>query len=214
MRRQSEHRADYEAALDRLRAMGLLYRCFRTRKDMAQAITSAPHGRETVWRGGALTEAEEAERLARGEPFAWRLSVERARKALGEQAWSALAYIDLDEGVRIAHPDAAGDVVLARKDIGVAYHLACVLDDAVQDVTHVIRGEDLRDAVHVQRLLHALLDLPTPAYRHHPLLVGADGERLAKRAGSPSLRGLRVKGASPRDVWAMAGFDAAPADSR
>lgn len=94
-----------------------------------------------------------------------------------------------------ASPRAAGDVVLARKDAPASYHLAVTVDDAAQGVTHVVRGIDLFDATHIHRLLQALLDLPTPEYRHHPLLTGPDGARLAKRHGAPSLEALRFAGA-------------------
>lgn len=205
VRRQSEHMADYQGALDWLRDQGVLYRCFRTRKEVAEAAASAPHGPETPFRGEPLPPAEEAERLARGEPFAWRLSLDRARTRLGE-AFDQLAYTDLDAGEALARPGTAGDVVLARKDVGVAYHLASVVDDALQGVTHVIRGEDLREAVHVQRLLQALLDLPTPLYRHHPLILGPDGKRFAKRDGTGRLLDLRAAGVSPAEVRAMVGL--------
>jgi glutamyl-Q tRNA(Asp) synthetase len=105
-----------------------------------------------------------------------------------------------EHGQIAAVPDRLGDIVLARKDVGVAYHLAAVTDDARQGVTDVIRGCDLFEAAHVQRLLQALLELPTPVYRHHPLLLGTDGKRLAKRNGSPSLRSLREAGETVRDV--------------
>ncbi len=205
VRRQSEHMADYEAALARLNDQGVLYRCFRTRKEIAEAAASAPHGPETARRGGPHTAEDEAARLARGEPFAWRLSLDAARSRLGA-AYDRLTYTDLDTGEATVRPDTAGDVVLARKDVGVAYHLAVVVDDALQGVTHVIRGEDLREAVHIQRLLQALLDLPTPLYRHHPLILGSDGKRFAKRDGTGRLDTLRAKGATAADVRAMVGF--------
>ena len=223
VRRQSEHMADYEAVLERLRADGLLYRCFRTRKAVAEAIAGAPHGPGEVFRGAALPADEEARKLDAGEPFAWRLSLDHAREKLGP-AWETLAFTDLDDGPQAARPDAApmlwarpdtaGDVVLARKDVGVAYHLACVVDDALQGVTHVIRGEDLREAVHIQRLLQALLGLPTPLYRHHRLLLGPDGTRLAKRAGSKSLGQLQAEGTDPAAIRAELGFPAAPTPGR
>ncbi len=213
VRRQSDHMADYESALERLRDLGVLYRCFRTRREVAEAMTSAPYGLAEPWRGGALSTDEEAGRLARGEPFAWRLSLDRAKERLGAE-WGRLRFIDLEAGEIAVRPDSAGDVVLGRKDIGVAYHLASVVDDAFQGVTHIIRGEDLREAVHIQRLLQALLGLPTPVYRHHPLLLRPDGKRLAKRDGAPSLRDLRATGATPLQVWAMAGFDAGPLAGR
>ena len=107
----------------------------------------------------------------------------------------------------VARPELGGDVVLARKDVGVAYHLAVVVDDALQGVTHVVRGEDLREATHVQRLLQALLDLPTPTYRHHPLLRDAEGRRLAKRDHAETLRSLREHGMSALDLRGTLGFD-------
>ncbi len=205
VRRQSEHMAAYAMAVDRLREGGLLYRDFRTRKEAAQAAASAPHGPQAPLRGGPLALAEEARRLDVGEPFAWRLSLARARDTLGA-AYDRLAYVDLDTGSGLATPGATGDVVLARKDVGVAYHLACVVDDALQGVTHVIRGEDLREAVHVQRLLQALLTLPTPTYRHHRLLLGPDGKRLAKRDGAQALAALRASGVTPGEVRRRAGL--------
>jgi glutamyl-Q tRNA(Asp) synthetase len=206
VRRQSEHMADYRAALDRLRNQGLLYRCFRTRKDLDD-IARAPHGAVAAFRGGPLPAEEEARRLDAGDPFAWRLSLDRAKAALGP-AWDALAYTDLDAGEHAAQPETAGDVVLARKEVGVAYHLACVVDDALQGVTHVIRGEDLREAAPVQRLLQTLLDLPAPVYRHHRLLMGPDGKRLAKRDGAKSLAELRAEGADPQTLRAQLGVAA------
>lgn len=205
VRRQSDHMADYEAALERLRDMGVLYRCFRTRREVAEAMASAPHGPGDAYRGEALDPEEEAGRLARGEPFAWRLSLDRARERLGE-AYHRLTYLDLDRGEMSANPDAAGDVVLARKDVGVAYHLAVVVDDALQGVTHVIRGEDLREAAPIQRLLQTLLGLPAPLYRHHPLILGPDGKRLAKRDGAATLDELRRLGTTPIEVRAMVGL--------
>jgi glutamyl-Q tRNA(Asp) synthetase len=204
VRRQSEHMADYRAALDRLRDQGLLYRCFRTRKDLDD-IARAPHGAAAAFRGGPLPAEEEARRLEAGDPFAWRLSLDRAKAALGP-AWDMLGYTDLDAGEQAAQPETAGDVVLARKDVGVAYHLACVVDDALQGVTHVIRGEDLRDAPHIQRLLQTLLELPAPVYRHHRLLMGPDGKRLAKRDGAKSLADLRAEGADPAAIRVELGF--------
>jgi glutamyl-Q tRNA(Asp) synthetase len=206
VRRQSEHLADYGAALDRLRARGLLYRCFRTRREVLDEIGRAPHGPQEAFRGAALPPDEEARRLEAGEPFAWRLSLEAARRALGEAAWAALAFDEAGAGPdgehgRIpARPDRLGDVVLARKDVGVAYHLAVVVDDALQGVTDVIRGQDLFEAAHVQRLLQVLLDLPTPRYRHHGLLLGPDGRRLAKRDKAETLRALRERGVTAEAV--------------
>ena len=212
VRRQSEHLADYQAALERLRARGLVYRCFRTRAEVAAEIGRAPHGAEpTPFRGAALPADEEAARLARGEPFAWRLSLGAARRALGT-AWDDLAFVEEGAGPngetgRIkAEPERAGDVILARKDLGVAYHLAVAVDDALQDVTHVIRGRDLFEAAHVQRLIQALLDLPAPVYRHHRLLLRPDGKRFAKRDAAETLREIRASGVSAAELRGQLGF--------
>lgn len=204
VRRQSEHLDDYHAALARLEAQGLVYRCFRTRKEVAQAMASAPHGPMEVFRGGPLPAREEAAKLAAGEPFAWRLSLDAAAAKLG--GFADLTFIDEAEGVVSARPELGGDVVLARKDVGVAYHLAVTVDDALQGITHIIRGVDLFDATHVQRLLQGLLDLPTPAYRHHGLLVGPDGKRFAKRDKAETLRSLRERGMTPADLRKELGF--------
>ena len=205
VRRQSEHLADYQAALDRLEADGLLYRCFRTRREVAEAMASAPHGPMEVFRGSPLPADEEAARLAAGEPFAWRLSLAAAERRLG--GFGGLRFLEEGEGEIAARPALGGDVVLARKDVGVAYHLAVVVDDALQGISHVIRGTDLFKATHVQRLLQALLGLPTPVYRHHRLLTGADGKRFAKRDRAETLRSLREQGMSPADLKKELGFD-------
>lgn len=204
VRRQSDHLNDYHAALARLEAEGLVYRCFRTRREVAEAMASAPHGPMEVFRGEPLSADEEAAKLAAGEAFAWRLSLDAAARKLG--GFSALTFVDATEGVVTARPELGGDVVLARKDVGVAYHLAVTVDDALQSITHVIRGVDLFDATHVQRLLQALLGLPTPAYRHHPLLVGADGKRFAKRDRSETLRSLREGGMTAAELRRELGF--------
>jgi glutamyl-Q tRNA(Asp) synthetase len=205
VRRQSEHMGEYAGALQSLIERGLVYRCFRTRKEIAEAIASAPHGApEDVFRGEALPAGEEAERLAAGEAFAWRLSLRKARAALGP-AYFALVFEDETGPVR-AEPERLGDVILARKEFPTSYHLASVWDDGLQGVTHVIRGEDLREAAHLHVLLQKLLDLPQPVYRHHRLVLGADGKRLAKRDEAATLRALRESGKTPEDVRAMIGF--------
>lgn len=201
VRRQSQHMEDYQAALEALQARGLVYRCFRTRREVLDEIGRAPHGPQEAFRSAPLPAEEEARRLAAQEPFAWRLSQDAARLALGG-AYDRLVFVEDGEGAITARPQDAGDVVLARKDVGVAYHLAVVVDDALQGVTHIIRGDDLREATHIQRLLQALLDLPTPVYRHHPLLLGPDGKRLAKRDKAETLRDLRQRGVSPEEIVA------------
>lgn len=203
VRRQSDHLADYAAVVESLDQRGLLYRCFRTRKEILDAIGAAPHGPAEAARPGPHTADEEARLLAEGRPFAWRLSLDRAKEALGVAAWDALSFIEEGSGPngetgRIkARPETAGDVVLARKDAGTAYHLAVTHDDALQGVSHVIRGQDLFEATHVQRLLQALMDWPAPVYRHHRLLAGPDGRRYAKRDRSVTLAELRAGGLSP-----------------
>lgn len=211
VRRQSEHMDFFGEQLRSLGERGLLYRCFRTRREIAEAIESAPHGAMEAFRGQSLPLEEEARRVKAGEPYAWRLSLAAAEAALG--GFAGLDF--LEEGVgpngetgRIAaRPELGGDVVLARKDVGVAYHLAVVADDALQGVTHVIRGQDLFEATHVQRLLQALLGLPAPVYRHHRLLVGPDGKRFAKRDRAETLRDLRGQGVTPAGLRRELGFD-------
>ncbi|MBY0569367.1 MAG: tRNA glutamyl-Q(34) synthetase GluQRS [Hyphomonadaceae bacterium] len=204
VRRQSEHMADYEAALQSLIERNLAYRCFRTRKEIADAIASAPHEAGEMFRGEALPADEEAAKLEAGEAFAWRLSLKKARAALGP-AYFTLVFED-ETGLVRAEPDKHGDVILARKDFPASYHLASVWDDALQGVTHVIRGEDLRDAAHLHVLLQKLLELPQPVYRHHRLMLGEDGKRLAKRDAAATLRALRDAGKTPDDVRAVIGL--------
>jgi glutamyl-Q tRNA(Asp) synthetase len=202
VRRQSEHRAEYAGALLSLIDRNLVYRCFRTRKEVADAIASAPHGEAgDVFRGEQLPADEEAEKLVAGEPFAWRLSLKKARSTLGP-AYFALVFQDETGPVR-AEPERHGDVILARKDFATSYHLASVWDDAHQGVTHVIRGEDLREAAHLHVLLQKLLDLPHPVYRHHRLVLGEDGKRLAKRDHAATLRALREAGKALQEVRAL-----------
>ena len=202
VRRQSEHMGEYAGVLQTLIDRGLVYRCFRTRKEIAAAIASAPHeiARDVV-HGEALPPSEEEERMARAEPFAWRLSLKKARAVLGA-AYFSLTFEDESGRVR-AEPDRLGDVIVARKDFSTSYHLASVWDDAQSGVTHVIRGEDLREAAHLHVLLQRLLDLQQPIYRHHRLILGEDGKRLAKRDQAATLRALRASGRTPGDVRAL-----------
>lgn len=213
VRRQSEHLRAYATVTDILNRRGLLYRCFRTRKEILDAIGDAPHGPAEAVRPGPHPPEEEARLLAEGRAFAWRLSLDRARKALGARAWEALSFReegggpDGERGLIPARPETAGDVVVARKDAGTAYHIAVTHDDALQGVTHVIRGQDLFEATHIQVLIQALMGWPTPVYRHHPLLVGADGKRFAKRDRGETLAELRARGVSPAALRAELGFE-------
>lgn len=212
VRRQSDHLRDYAAVVDVLERRGLLYRCFRTRREILDAIGDAPHGPAEAVRPGPHPAEEEAALLAEGRPYAWRLSLDRARDALGEPVWDALAFVeegegpDGERGLIRARPETAGDVVVARKDAGTAYHLAVVHDDHLQGVTHVIRGQDLFEAAHIQVLIQALMGWPTPTYRHHRLLAGPDGRRFAKRDRSVTLAELRASGLSAATLRAELGF--------
>lgn len=204
VRRQSEHMADYGEALAALAARGLLYPCFCTRADIAREIAGAagaPHGPDgPVYPGTCrnLPAGERARRIAAGELHAWRLDVGAALTQTGALEWE-------DEGCGrvFAEPVMFGDVVLARKETPASYHLAVTVDDALQGITLVTRGADLFSATHVHRLLQALLGLPTPRYRHHPLLLDETGKRFAKRDRSLTLRALREAGHTPEEVQAM-----------
>lgn len=201
---QSTRLAAYAAALDRLRAMGLVYPCFCTRGDIAAAVAAsvaAPHGPDGAPYPGicrALAPAHAEARLAAGEAAAWRLDMAEATRRVGPLAWH-----DANAGHVLADPQGSGDVVLARRDGAFAYHLSSTLDDAVMAIDTVVRGADLFGATHIHRLLQALLDLPTPAYHHHRLVGDASGRRLAKRSDAASLAGLRAKGTDPAALVAM-----------
>ncbi len=190
--RQSEHTSEYREYLDRLRDMGVVYADHKTRKEQVEEALSAPQGETVTEQGGASPNP------------AWRLSLTAARDVLGAR-YDSLEFqeISFSPGRHRARPEVNGDVVLGRKDIGIAYHLAVVIDDARQGITEVVRGHDLVDATHTQVLLQALLGLPTPAYRHHALLLDDEGRRLAKRKGSKSLRDYRAEGLSTDDIKAM-----------
>jgi len=206
VRRQSEHFDDYRGALARLDGMGLLYPCFCTRRDIA-ASADAPHGPDGPLYPGTCrnrSTAERTERIARGDAFALRLDMARAAAMAGP-----LTMRESGKNVP-ADPAALGDVVLARKDSPASYHLAVTLDDALQGVSLVTRGEDLFPASFVHRLLQVLLGLPEPEYRHHRLLTDSAGKRLAKRDNAEPLRSMRQRGASPDDIRRLLGFDTAP----
>ena len=203
VRRQSDHLADYRAALNQLRSLGVLYPCFCSRKDIAAAI-AAPHGPEgPIYPGTCRSLPAEVarERQERGDPYALRLDVAKALKRTGP-----LRFHDEAEGTLEARPETLGDVVLARRDAPASYHLCVTLDDHLQGVTLVTRGRDLFHATHIHRLLQAILDLNVPAHSHHLLLTNAEGERLSKRDGAATLRSLRRDGRSAAEVRALAGF--------
>jgi glutamyl-Q tRNA(Asp) synthetase len=212
VRRQSEHFADYGAALDRLRADGLIYPCFCTRRDIQSEIAqagAAPHGADEGTAAGPdgpvypgicrkLSDDARARRVEAGEPHALRLDMARAVAAAGQLSWH-----DRTRGEIACDPAPFGDVVLARKDTPTSYHLAVTLDDHLQGVTLITRGADLFAATHIHRLLQALLGLETPDYAHHPLLHDATGRRFAKRDRALTLRELRAAGHAPERLRAI-----------
>lgn len=195
---QSERLALYAMALEDLKSRGLAYPCFCTRKDIA-ASASAPHGPEGIVYPGTcrtLSGEERDERMVH-EAHCWRLDMAAAIDEAGPLKWT-----DGEGAVHPANAAPHGDIVLARKDAPVSYHLAVTIDDAAQEISHVVRGKDLLEATNVHRLLQALLDLPTPVYVHHELLGTAAGERLAKRNGAPTIADLRENGTDPVDLVA------------
>lgn len=201
--RQTTRTAAYESALGQLRARGLIYPCFCTRREIHQELAgmaAAPHGEAApVYPGTCcrLSRHQQQAKLDAGTPHAWRLDSRLAADTTGP-----LTFRDLRWGTITANPDLLGDVVLARKDIGCAYHLAVVVDDAFQQISHVTRGDDLLAATHVHRLLQHLLGLPAPVYLHHPLLLDEHGKRLAKRCDAQSIASLRAAGLTPAEVLA------------
>ncbi|KQR83571.1 tRNA glutamyl-Q(34) synthetase GluQRS [Sphingomonas sp. Leaf343] len=186
---QSQRLDLYADAFGKLDTMGLVYRCYCTRAAIAASL-SAPHGPEAVYPGTCRHRPRDDQPDA---PHCWRLNVAKALARTGPLNWW-----DETAGTVACEAAAQGDVVLARKDAPSSYHLAVTVDDAAQGVTDVVRGIDLFAATHVHRLLQALLGLPTPRYRHHPLLTRSDGERLAKRHGAPTLAALREAGEDGR----------------
>ncbi len=200
VRVQSEHFDDYEKTVAALTRRGLTYRCFRTRTELAAVPNPkcpGPHSADEAHR-----------RLANGEAFAWRLSLDACRETLGS-AWGDLEYQLLsDQGASTvqARPEIEGDAVLARKDSPSAYHLAATHDDALQGMTHIIRGADLIDAPHIQTLLQVLMSWAHPIYQHHALILDEDGAKLSKREKSVTLADLRADGVTPDQIKRRLGF--------
>lgn len=213
VRRQSEHFADYRAALEQLDAMGVLHPCFCTRKDIADEIAraaEAPHGPEGPLYPGicrGLSRETQKARIA-NEAYALRLDVAKAKARIGH----ALAFEERgrgpagETGMQQAKPESLGDVVLARKEMPTSYHLAVVVDDALQGITLVTRGNDLFPATHIQRLLQALLGYEAPAYLHHRLVLDENGKKFSKRDSSVTLRDLRANGVTPNGIREMIGL--------
>jgi len=203
--RQSTRMGAYAEALVNLKARGLVYPCFCTRAEIAAEVArigEAQHGPDgPVYPGTckALSLEEGQKRIAAGEAYALRLDVTKASALTGPLTYT-------ERGLRHAvNPFRFGDIVIARKDMPTSYHLAVVVDDSHQQVSLVTRGEDLRSATHIQRLLQALLKLPEPAYNHHPLVLDEDGKKFSKRDGAVSLQSMRDAGATPADIRARIG---------
>lgn len=191
----------YEAALDKLRRLGVLYPCFCTRGEIKAQISEmgrAPHSALGYLYPGTcrhLSPEQVEEKMAAGIPHAWRINMQRVQDVIGCPCWE-----DLRRGVQRCVPTVYGDVVLARKDMPTSYHLSVVVDDAAQGISLVSRGKDLFEATHIHRALQGILALPVPQYYHHSLLRDNAGKRLAKRDGARSLASLRESGYTPEMI--------------
>ncbi len=216
VRRQSEHLAEYGGLLDRLIAWELVYPAFMSRGETRAHIAQAEESGRTWPRDPdgvplypgldkALSTSERKKRMASGEPFAWRLDTAAAMARVGKPlTWTEFAGPDMDTARKVeARPDLWGDVVLARRDVPTSYHLSVVADDALQSITHVVRGLDLFAATGIHRLLQELLELPEPAYFHHRLIPGPDGRKLSKSFRDTGLSALRSAGRTPDEIKAM-----------
>jgi glutamyl-Q tRNA(Asp) synthetase len=212
---QSARMPAYAEAADRLRALGLLYRCFATRTEIEAAAGEAgrdPDGAPLypgLWKGCA--ERDLADALAAGRPHAWRIDMGAAKDAAASLLKGRpLTFVETGAGgapeIVDAQPGLWGDAVVVRKDVAASYHLAVVVDDAWQGVTHVMRGRDLYAATHLHRLLQALLGLPEPVYCHHRLIADACGRKLAKSARDTSLRSLRERGVGVDEIRRLIGL--------
>ena len=203
VRVQSRHLDDYAARAAELESGGILYPCFCTRREIQEEIERAghaPHGSEGPLYPGIcrrLSTEERTARIANGKPYALRLDLAAALEKTGPLTWH-----DAIHGPQSARPELLGDAIIVRKDIGTSYHLAVTVDDALQGVTDIIRGVDLFDSTHLHRVLQELLGFPTPTYHHHALLTDADGNRLAKRDRSITLKELRESGITADELKA------------
>jgi glutamyl-Q tRNA(Asp) synthetase len=220
VRRQSEHLAEYRDTVERLSATGLVYPSFESRAEIAGLVSGreaqAPWPRDPdgapLYPGGAkrLSSDERARLIASGVPYALRLDMEAACAKVYAKA-GALTWIEHGEGpagetgMVAGRPEAWGDVILARKETPTSYHLSVVIDDALQGVTDVVRGQDLFWSTGVHRLLQQLLGLRAPCYRHHRLILDAAGRKLSKSTAATGLRELRSQGATPADIRRLAG---------
>jgi len=224
VRRQSDHLDAYAAALGRLDAMGAVYASFESRAEIARLV--AVRKRAGPWPrdpdgvplypgdGKRISLVERARRVNAGHPYALRLDMALAIELAAEHSAGApLTWTETgagpggQTGTIVADPAAWGDVILARKDVPGSYHLCVVVDDALQDITHVVRGRDLFDATSLHRLLQLLLDFPPPDYHHHGLIRDAEGRKLSKANAATGVRELRAAGAAPGDILRMIGLD-------
>ncbi|PIT06182.1 glutamyl-Q tRNA(Asp) ligase [Bradyrhizobium nitroreducens] len=217
VRRQSEHLADYRAALDKLSALGLVYPAFESRAEIARLVAArqgdGPWPRDPdgapLYPGDAksLSASERDRLIASGAPYALRLDMAAACRRADGLAWNELGEGPGGAcGVVPARPEAWGDVILARKETPTSYHLSVVVDDALQGVSEIVRGQDLFHATSVHRLLQVLLGLPEPAYRHHRLICDGEGRKLSKSSGSTGLRALRAAGTTPAGIRQQVGL--------
>jgi glutamyl-Q tRNA(Asp) synthetase len=217
VRRQSEHFAMYRDALEKLSAQGLVYPSFESRAEIAKLVAQReargswprdPDG-APLYPGAAksLSPGERAQMLESGRPCALRLDMAAARARAGDLGWTEHGQRpDGETGAVAARPEAWGDVILARKETPTSYHLAVVIDDALQGVTEVVRGQDLFWSTSVHRLLQRLLGLPQPAYRHHLLVLDRAGQKLSKSGKATGLRELRASGTTPADIRRLVGL--------
>lgn len=219
VRRQSDHFAAYQTALSEMRKLGLIYPAFLSRAEIAAKVSEIKNSGQ-IWprdpdgaphypgNDRTLSEAERHHRIAIGTPHAWRLDMQTALDGLDTPlSWAEFGSgPDGETGTIAADPAAWGDVILARRDVPASYHLAVTVDDSIQNITDVLRGEDLFAATSVHRLLQHLLGLPAPRYHHHGLVRGSDGRKLSKSDGATSIASLRQQGATPDDILALAGL--------
>lgn len=205
VRRQSDHFADYRHVLDHLDRLGLLYPSYASRKQVAAVIEGRNWPRDPdgapLYPRILLAETDDPTGHTEEEPFSLRLDMSKAQARTLPPSWD-----EEERGSLAADPARWGDVVLARKEFPASYHIAVVVDDALQGVTHIVRGQDLFEATAIHRLLQALLGLPAPSYRHHGLIQGREGEKLSKSLASKSLRALRAEGATPAEIRQLVGL--------
>jgi glutamyl-Q tRNA(Asp) synthetase len=217
VRRQSQHLAEYREAIEKLAAQCLVYPSFESRAEIARSV--ADQGMDEAWprdpdgaplysgMARSLSPEERERALQSGTPYALRLDMAKARARARDLGWSECGEgPERQTGLVSARPEAWGDVILARKETPTSYHLSVVIDDALQGVTDVVRGQDLFWSTSVHRLLQQLLGLPSPIYRHHRLILDNAGRKLSKSTKATSLRELRGSGATPADIRRMVGL--------